>query len=355
MKYFFKFSLLLLLLLITVESLAQQGGQSAYRFVQLPVSARLNGLGGVFISHANEDASIAAVNPALLNKNMHQSLSFNHQFYFAGIQHGYFNYAHHLEKQRTTLHAGFQYMRYGDFRLTDEFDQDFGTFNAGEFAFIVGASTQVYERLTVGLNLKMINSALETYTAFALGADLAAVYHIEENDLTAALVISNMGATLNKYVEGQKYTMPYDVRLGLSKKLSRAPIILSINSHHLHRWNLLYDNPEQDDRNLFDNNQQTGARYGWVDNLFRHLVFSAEILIGKQENFRIRAGYNHFRRRELTVRNFRGLSGISAGFGFKVNRFRIDYGFGTYHLAGSSHHLSISTNLKQFTKAAVLD
>jgi hypothetical protein len=95
-----------------------------------------------------------------------------------------------------------------------------------------------------------------------------------------------------------------------------------------------------------DANQDSGSPF--LDNLFRHLIFNGEFLFGATENFRIRLGYNHLRKSELSVRNYRSLAGFTAGMGVKVSRFRIDAGYGAYHLAGGVFHLGIGTNLKEF-------
>ena len=85
-----------------------------------------------------------------------------------------------------------------------------------------------------------------------------------------------------------------------------------------------------------------------IDNFFRHLVFNGEFLLGKNEGLRLRLGYNHLRKRELTVRNYRSLAGFSGGVGVKIKRFRVDFGYASYHLAGGVVHLGIGTNLRDF-------
>jgi hypothetical protein len=50
----------------------------------------------------------------------------------------------------------------------------------------------------------------------------------------------------------------------------------------------------------------------------------------------------------LSVRNYRSLAGFSGGVGIKINRFRVDFGYASYHLAGGVAHLGIGTNLKDF-------
>lgn len=336
---------------------AQIGGSDNYRFLQLPNSARLNALGSVNVSAPTDDIGIAIFNPALLNDRHHQSLMFSHQFYHAGIQNGYFAYSHHLGGERDiTLHTGFQYVNYGDFIWTDEFDQQFGNFSAGEFAWTIGGSFQLYDKLRLGMNTKVINSSLDDFNSYAMGFDFGAHYMIDKT-LWLGLTVLNAGFVMQSYTETGGERLPYDVRLGLTKKLAKAPIRFSVSAHNLHRWNLMYDNPETEERNtLFQDEAPEPNRYAQMaENFFRHFVFGAEILIGKKENFKVFLAYNHFRKRELSVLNFRSLAGFSGGFAFKVKQFELAYGFGTYHLAGSAHQLTISTNLTRFGKDIIIE
>jgi hypothetical protein len=346
----------ILLLFFTSNALVllgQSGGRSGFRFLHLPVSARTNALGGISISEGSYDGASAVQNPALLQSNWHGFLSFNHQFYFGGIQHGYFNYVHHLSKNNITLHSGFQYVNYGKMIQTDEFEQEYGNFRAGEYAWYLGASKPVYERLTVGANLKIANSVLENYTSFAIAADLGARYHIEEKKISIGLVMANVGGVLTRYSGDSPQRLPYDVRLAITKRMEKAPFSITLTAHHLHRWNLLYENPEADNANIFQS-EARDTRWDWLENTARHLQASAEIYIGKSENFILRLGYNHMRRRDLSVQNFRSIAGMSGGLGFKIKKLKLDYGFGTYHLAGSSHHISLSLLLSSFTKPNAL-
>jgi hypothetical protein len=64
---------------------AQIGGEHVYSFLNLSPSARITGLGGQLISVRDGDVSLAYGNPALLNPEMHQAISFNHNFHLAGI------------------------------------------------------------------------------------------------------------------------------------------------------------------------------------------------------------------------------------------------------------------------------
>ena len=135
----------LLVLLSTISGSLQAqvtGGRQAFAFLDLPASARLTSLGGYLISARDQDISLGAVNPALLNAAMHQQLSFNHNFHIGGTGQDYLAYGYHIQPLNLTLQAGFRRMDYGDIDWRDEFNQDLGTFSPREVAAHIGAGWQ---------------------------------------------------------------------------------------------------------------------------------------------------------------------------------------------------------------------
>ncbi len=339
-------------MLSSFESAAQIGGLNTYEFLNLSPSARVSALGGNLITVRDDDANLAVANPALLNPAMHQQLAFNHSFLLAGISHGYASYAHHLDGPGLSAYAGVQYVSYGEFKQTDEFGQTNGTFNAAEYAINLGLGKQLYERLALGANARFITSQLEGYNSLGLATDLAALYFDTSSNFTATMVFKNIGTQITSFEEGNNEPLPFEIQVGISKRLRYLPFRFSIIYRHLNRWNILYDDPNAEPSTLFFGEVDTERSQSsiWFDNLFRHFVFNGEFLFGKKENFRLRFGYNHFMRKELSVDNFGSLAGFSFGAGIKVNRFRIDYGHTAYHLAGGLNHLSISTNLQEFKR-----
>ena len=330
---------------------AQFGGRYLYKFVNLPSSARIAALGGNLITVMDDDVNLAFANPALLNPEMHQQLAFNHSFHFENISHGSAAFGHHAESIGTTFYGGVKYINYGDFQQTDEFFQQLGTFKAKELAATIGAGRMVNERIALGVNLKYLTSRLETYNSSALALDIAAVYLDTASNFTFSLVVKNMGTILSTYtgLENSDEELPFEIQIGLSKKLRYLPFRFSIIYHNLQQWNLLYDDPNAEQGTIFiGDNGTNGESSVFVQNLFRHFIFNGEFLIGARENFRMRLGYNNFLRQDLTVPDFGSLAGFSFGVGIKVDRFRIDIGHLVYHIAGGVTHLSVSTNLKEF-------
>ena len=335
---------------------AQTGGRTVYQFLTLSPSARVTALGGSLIAVRDADVNLAFVNPALLNPQMHQALSFSHDFYLGGVQNGYAVYGHFIPKWDLTLHGGVQYMSYGVFDATDEIGNETGDFKAAEYAITLGAGKQLYERLSVGANLKFVTSRLESYHSAGLVGDLAATFFDTTRRVALSLVLNNIGGQLRGYRDNNPEKVPFDMQIGLAHRLRYLPFRLSITYHDLHRWNILYDDPNVEETGSILGEAPKESKFNMVvDNLFRHFIFSGEIIFGKKEPLRLRIGYNHQLRKELSVVNFRSLTGFSFGVGVKINRFRIDYGRGIYHIAGGLNHFTLSTNLSEFSHKKMLD
>lgn len=344
--------LFILSILIIGSAEAQVGGDHVYTFLNLSPSARITSLGGSLITVKDDDINIAFGNPAVLNASMHQQISFNHNIHLADINNGYAAYGHHVSKWDMTFHGGLQYVTYGDFDATNVLGDITGSFKAAEYAITLGAGKQLYDKLSVGANLKVISSQLESYNSFGISSDFGAFYHDSTSNTSIALVFKNVGLQLSTYDENNRESIPFDIQLGISKRLRHLPFRFSIIAHNLQRWNITYDDPNSNETTfLFGDGENTENKFGeWVDNFFRHFIFSGEFLFGKKDNFRVRLAYNHFQKQELSVDNVRSLAGFSMGLGLKINRFRIEYGRSFYHLAGGLNHFSISTNLREFKK-----
>lgn len=343
---------MIFILFYTQVGQAQLGGQNTYEFLNMPASARISALGGNLITVRDDDINLAFNNPAALNEAMHHQLSFSHNFHLAGIQNGYAAFGQHVNKLKTTFHLGVQYVDYGDFNATDVLGQIEGTFKASEYAITLGAGRQIYERLAVGVNIKYITSQFEAYNSAGLIADASLMYYDTASNFSATFLVRNVGGQLSTYDVDNSEPIPFEMQIGISKRLRHLPFRFSIVYHHFDRWNILYDDPNSEETTLFIGEVDTERSSSsiWLDNFARHFIFNGEFLFGQKDNFRLRVGYNHFMRKELTVDNFRSLGGFSFGAGIKINRFRLDYGRTIFHLAGGLNHLSISTNLKEFKR-----
>lgn len=339
----------LLLLTLPFSAAAQvTGGQHVFQFLSLSPSARITGLGGMQITVRDDDAALAAANPAALNPMMDGQLVLNHNFFLSDIKHGNATYATHLPRLNLTVHGGLQYIGYGDIPMTDEFGNVQGKIRAAETAFTLGGARQLSPRLSLGLNMRFAVSTLDVYQSSALAADAGVLYADTARLFSVAAVVRNAGAQISRYNDLRE-DLPFDLQIGISKRLRYLPFRLSVIAHHLHQWNIRHDDPRlrTSPTLLFGGGQDDPSGNPALDNFFRHLVFNGEFLLGRNESFRIRLGYNHLRKKELSVRNFRSLAGFSGGVGVNTRRLRIDVGYAAYHLAGGVVHFGVGTNLKE--------
>lgn len=332
----------LLVVFYSAVAMAQVGGKHVYEFLNLSPSARVTGLGDYLVSVYDDDANLALLNPAVLNAESSTHINFSQTFHFSDISNGYASYSHFLKKFDISVHGGVQYVNYGDFNLADEFGTISGQFTVGEQAMTLGASKSLNENYSVGSNMKFIFSNFESYSSAGFAFDIGGLYRQEEKMFSAGFVVRNLGAQFTAYNE-EREPLPFDVMFGVSKQLAHLPLRFSVIAHHLHRWNITFDDPAMENNLLFPNNRTQA-----VDNFFRHFVFNGEFLLGKGGPLRLRFAYNHFRRRELSLTDFISLAGFSGGFGIKAKRWRVDYGFNIYHLHGSVHQLSFGTSLNAF-------
>ena len=328
---------------------SQYGGNTTYKFLSLPVSARVAALGGYGPALKDGDVNLALQNPSLLDSTMNNCLGLSYINYFADINYGYAGYARHYTGIGS-FGVGVQFINYGKFTSADPTGTITGQFKAAEYAFNLGYGKKLDSVLSVGANVKVLYSALEQYYSSALAADVGITYQNIPHFFTAALIIKNTGVQLKSYTEGNKEPLPFEVQAGISRKLSKAPFRFSITFQHLEKWDMTYDDPN-------DPNEKVNAITGEVehkrsktgiftDKLMRHVVPGVEILISK--NIHLRVGYNYQRRQELKLENRPGMTGFSFGLGIKISKFQLSYGRASYHLAGASNHFTISTNLNDF-------
>lgn len=343
--------LFLLFLSFSSVTFAQVGGISVYEFLNLPNSATVAAMGGHHIALMDDDLSLAARNPSLLNPSMHQRFALSHAFHPAGISNSYLGYGHHQEKLGLTFQGGLQYTSYGsDLVRRDNTGQDLGTFSASDFALTVGAARQFDGRLSVGANLKVISSQLAGFGSFGIATDLAVHYQDTSGLFGITLLAKNAGLQASKYdADGSREPLPFELQIGINRELRYLPFRFSLIYRYLDRWNILFDDPDAENESIFlaIGEDETGRGAGAIllDNLARHLVFNGEILIGKNRNFRLRFGYNHGLRRELRLTDFRTGAGYSFGFAFRTKRFSLAYGRTTYHIGGGINQLGVDYGL----------
>jgi hypothetical protein len=325
---------------------AQTGGNNTYEFLNLSTSARVAAMGGNILSIRDNDLNLAFQNPAVLDSSMNKELVLNYVPYFVGIKYGYVAYAQNFDKVGT-FSVGIHYVDYGDFMRADVTGtRDGTTFGAKEYSFNIAYSRPVYTRVNAGITLKTIYSSLEEFTSFGMAADLGIIYNNVNNNFAVAATIKNIGGQITTYTPGNNEPLPFEIQLGTSYRLPKAPLRISLTLQHLEKFNLAYINTNKSNETDPITGEVIQQKISLSEKIGRHIILGGEILIS--QNFHLRIGYNYMRRKDLALDSRSGTSGFSGGFGFRISKFHFSYGRAVYHLAGGTNLFSITTNIGSF-------
>ena len=323
--------ILILSLLVSVSH-AQTGGDNVYEFLNLTHSGLVSSLGGANVSLRSGNLNLAYHNPALLDSGMNNSLALNYVNYFAGVNYGQAIYSKNYNV-KGSFAAGLTYLNYGSFTAADPSGNITGTFSASEYALMLIYSRPIDTLFSIGINVKPVLSHLEQYTSFGFAVDLGAGYHNRTGLFSAGIVLKNIGLEVTTYAGEKRQKLPFEIQAGVSQKLAHAPFRFSLTARHLEKFDLTYVYNDTSSSNGVNRSRD------FFENLLRHTVIGVEILPHK--NFYLSAGYNYQRRSELKIDSKVSAVGFSWGFGINTSFMNIEFGRATYHLAGSSNHISI--------------
>jgi len=327
--------------LLMLPASAQIGGQYAYEFLNLVSSPREAALGGKVLTNTDWDVSQSLHNPAAINSQMDGKLALNFVNYFADITYGSMAFAKSFSDKKHLLALGVTYVDYGTFKGYDQFGTATEDFTGKEFAFNIGYQYEVpNSNLKVGANGKFISSKLAEFSSIGGALDVALLYDFVDKNSQLTLVASNIGAQFTAYSE-TKEAIPFHVDLAYAKKLQNLPLKWHIIYENLQQWDVSFSNPARTKVDL--DGTETLEKVSTMNNFMRHIVVGAELFHGKAINLRV--GYNFRRGNELKIEENRVFSGITAGFGIKLNRFRVNYAFQKYSAATSVHTFGLNINM----------
>lgn len=317
------------------------GSSSPYSFLEIPTSVQAFGLGGVNISTIDNDVTLADQNPALIGPEIGMQAAFNYMHYlgsgnFAGLRYGM------SHGERAAWACGIQYLDYGAFTRADEWGVTDGTFHPKDIELNGLYSHDFNDKLRGGINIKMIVSSYEHYSALAFAADLGLNYYDGEHDTSLSLVLKNMGGQVKRFDRAYN-RLPFDIQLGWTQGLGSSDFAISITAWHLNKWKLPYYT--HNDQNGIES---TELKSSFVSNLMRHLVFGVQYK--PSDKFYLGLGYNYKMRTDMATykRNF--LSGFSLGAGFKVKSWGFGVAYAMPHKSGSEIMINISSDIAELLR-----
>jgi len=339
----------------SVVAQGQGGGASVYHFMGLPYSARLNALGGENVAIRDADISMSMMNPALLNGMTDKVLQLNYAYYFQGTMFGSVLYGHNFGRSKVERQAagepdkpncfavGIHYLDYGRIKEAGESGVLSGaTYTAKDIMIDLMYARQISPNFSVGVTLKPVYSIYESYSAFAMAADVGGHFQLRDSTLQIGLALRNIGWQLHGFYtleSGQmRESLPLNLELGLSYRFKHAPIRLSMTIHNMQRWNLstsLTNAPTDDEAN---------AKVQWYDMMFRHTIFAIDIL-PKSDRFWLTLSYNHRRRAEMMLLDQRSLAGFAFGGGVRIYKFSVAFAMSQYTKSNFTYQATLSLDI----------
>jgi len=289
---------------------AAQESQTVYNFLRLPVSAHAAALGGDNITIIEDDPTLMFCNPALISSVSDKSVNLNFMTYMEGATTASASFTKALG-DKATWAVSAQYMDYGEMKEMTAENIQTGTFRAKDMSIAGYFAYALAPKLVGGITAKFINSNIASYHSMAAGVDLGVNYYDEERGLSASFVTKNLGGQIKAY-EDDYEAIPLDMQIGVSKRLEGAPFRLSVMMDDLTHWDYKFMN---------------------------HFVFGVDILLG--ETIYIAGGYNCRRAYDMKIADDEdGESahgaGLSLGAGIQLERFKLQIGYGKYHVSAGS-------------------
>lgn len=338
--------LILLFLFILTRSNAQTlGGNTVYNFLQLSNTPQLTALGGINVSNQTADIGLTFNNPALLRPAMHTQTSMVFNTFYAGIRNYHLLTGFYKERLKTTFAAGVNYFTYGSIAETDMTGNVLGTMRPTDYVVQVSAARQYGERWHYGVTAKFIHSSYSTYRSSGVAMDLGVTYTDSAHLWQASLVAQHMGAQIRSYNGSSSGDLPFDLQVGISKRLARAPLQFSLTFSQLHRFDTRYNDT------LFNNEmgltQEDKEKKYIFDKFFRHVILAVQLYVG--DKVEITAGYNYLRRKELNITNAgNGLNGFSMGVGVLFKKIQIRYARSYYQNNSSYNQFGLTLRLNDY-------
>jgi hypothetical protein len=283
---------------------ANGAGTQAAAWTLLPGSARqagLAGAGGALL----DDLDALGVNPAGLGGLGGDEIAFAQQFWVQGLS------AEHLTYGRDfgnfALAIGGDYL---DFGQINQYNLDSaglpvanGVYSPTGMDFLAGMGMRLNDRFNLGISVKTFYQNLSPADqAWALAANLGAVYGEGDQGLKVGLAVQNLGTSL----DGAGLPLVLDLSAAFTQDLAPG-----------HQLSLVADgglNP----RESGDSSAGGGAEYVY------HEILS------------LRLGY-----RAASYGNLAGLSGWTSGIGIKAAPFELGYALTTLGDLGTAQEISL--------------
>jgi len=289
----------LVALVATSGAMAGEPGSTVLTFLKFGVGGRASAMGDAYMAVSN-DATALFWNPAGMVTMDGSDVVLMHDERFQDFRHEYLGFVHGMGKHAFGVGVIGNYVD-GLEERESATALPISEFAAFDFAIMGGYASELLEGLSAGATVKYLYSKIDEASATGFAGDIGVLYYTEIEGLSLAGGVQNLGTKLT--YENAEEDLPFSGKIGFAYKKAveqlAGAVLLVVDVKF----------PNDDDVKIHG-----GLEYGYKD------LFAA------------RVGY----RGEYDNKN------ISAGAGFMVNRYRIDYAFVPFYSdLGNSHRVSL--------------
>lgn len=278
-------------------------GSAGAAFLKIPVGSKAMAMGGGFSALA-DGISGSFYNPAGLVQLSRPEISTMYNSWFKGMGHGFIGFGFPITKNNALgmniIHLGINGLNGYEDSETDTSPVSTGNFNASDTVFTLTYAHILTRYIAFGLSAKGITQKIENNMTTGFAVDFGQLYKLPVQGLTLAVVVQNLGPEIKFIGKGDK--LPKTLRFGTSYRFPN------------HLLTVTCDMAKP------------------IDNKWK---VNAGIEVKPKESLSLRAGFN-----SQVFEDFG--EGITAGFGFKVLPYHIDYAFVPYDQLGKTHKISIT-------------
>ncbi|NOZ61648.1 MAG: PorV/PorQ family protein [Calditrichaeota bacterium] len=194
-----KFTVLLVILLLTVSAFAQQEvnkvGTTAANFLKLEVGARAVALAGAFTALAN-DATALHWNPAGIAFSNQMKAIYSNTNLYAGIRHQFLGII--FPFSANYFGVSFNYVDIGKIERTTEFDPEGTGLFFQNFSMAVGLSYArvLTDRITFGVTARWVHEQIWQEKADGVSGDIGLIFTPGLTGLRLGMSITNFGPSM---------------------------------------------------------------------------------------------------------------------------------------------------------------
>ncbi|MCU0329006.1 MAG: hypothetical protein MUE53_08450 [Chitinophagales bacterium] len=315
---------------------AQFGTNQRYSFslLELSNSARSQYLGKASALTYDQDLSLTYHNPSLIDRDMRGHIHFSTAAYL-GSYIASLGTIFDIKSIEMPLMVQGNFIIYQEQNFTNIEGNRIGIFSPYELVLATGTAFQ-YDKYRLGGQVKFMMSDFFLEKQIGIAMDLSATYVNPYHQITAALLLKNIGHQLYSSSGLALWPTKFDLQFGISHKLKHLPFKISLLGHSLN----ILDPAISSDNYLISPYIPFYRLNNHIANtILSHLVVSGELHLGKA--LRLGFSYDFMKNEELRYYAFRGLAGFAFGGQIQSKRFNIGYSIGKASTIGESHMVTV--------------